>query len=131
MYKAKDHGMKGLSLKVVGIFGRAIGLISQKGMSKAAHVNADLVGSSRFQPTFNVGGISEAFQNPIMGDRFFSVFVVNGHFFSVNRVAANGSVNGSLVFFEVSCHNGAVPASDGVFLQLFSQIPVRLVIFAD
>ena len=80
MYKPKDHGMKGLSLEMVGIFAGAVDFIAQKGMPKAGHMYTDLVGAACLKTALYIGGVPETFQNLIMGDGILAVFVVDGHF---------------------------------------------------
>ena len=101
MHKAQYHGMKRLPLQVVRIFTRAVNLIPQKRVPDAGHMHADLMGPPCFQPAFNVGCVPETLQNLIMGYSFLPVLIVNGHLFTVNRMAADRPFHRPLVILQI------------------------------
>ena len=100
MLETKHHGVKCLPGKSpVRTFFRSVQHISQKGMSNAAHVYANLMGAASFQLTLYIGETAETFQYPVMGYCRFSVSYMHRHFFSFYRVSPDISFNGTLVLF--------------------------------
>ena len=60
----------------------------------------------------------------------FTIFMIDGHFFTICRMPSNRSLYGSLILFQISLHNCPVASADTVTFQLFCQIPVSNIIFA-
>ena len=104
--------MKRLPLKVIWISSRSVNLISKKRMSLTCHVYPDLMCTSCFQPALHISGIPETLQNLIMGHCIFAVFVINGHFLTVNGMTPDGSFDPASIFFKVSTDDCPVPSFD-------------------
>ena len=94
-----ERFMECLTFQVKRIFSRTIYSISKKWMADTGHMYTDLMGTSCFQAAFHIRILSKPFQNLIMSDSVFSVFVINCHFFPVCRVTPDRTFNGSCVFF--------------------------------
>ena len=60
----------------------------------------------------------------------FTIFMIDGHFFTICRMPSNRSLYCSLILFQISLHNCPVASADTVTFQLFCQIPVSNIIFA-
>lgn len=107
MNKAQHLGVQCLALQPgKRALARAVHVISQQRMSQTAHMHANLVGSSGFQPALNIGVLSEALQHPVMRYRILPVFVVHCHFFPVHRMAADGGVYNAFLLFDPSMDDG-------------------------
>ena len=85
-------------------------------MSEAGHVDTDLVGTARFQLTFDVGETGKTLKNTVMSDGTFPVGTVDCHFFAVNGMSADGGIYGTFIFFEISPYNCTITAVDGMLL---------------
>ena len=74
--------------------------------------------------------ISQTFKNFIMSNCRFSVFLIDSHFFAVNRMPSNRAFDGSLIFCYISADNANVDAVDGMFFDLLCNVYVTFIIFA-
>ena len=99
-------------------------------MPDACHVYTDLVSSSGFQLKLHISIISKTFKNFIMSNCRFSVFLIDSHFFAVNRMPSNRAFDGSLIFGYISADNANVDAVDGMFFDLLCNVYVTFIIFA-
>ena len=99
-------------------------------MPDACHVYTDLVSSSGFQLKLHISIISKTFKNFIMSNCRFSVFLIDSHFFAVNRMPSNRAFDGSLIFCYISADNANVDAVDGMFFDLLCNVYVTFIIFA-
>ena len=99
-------------------------------MSDTGHVHTDLVGTTCFKTTFHIRGLAKTFQHFVMCYCIFTIFMIDGHFFTICRMPSNRSLYGSLILFQISLHNCPVASADTVTFQLFCQIPVSNIIFA-
>ena len=99
-------------------------------MSKAGHMYTDLMGTTGFKAALDISRIPETFQNFIMGDSVFSIFVVDRHFFPVNWVTTDRAFYSTFIFLKITCHNSPVTPLDGMRFQLLGQITVSRVILA-
>ena len=69
MPDSQNLGMQRLTLKGKRTFSRAVYTVSQDRMADAAHMNTNLMSSSRFQLTLNISIISKSLQDSVVGDR--------------------------------------------------------------
>ena len=118
MNKAKNHCMKRLSLQMIRILTGTVHFITQKWMTDTCHMHTNLMRSACFQTAFHIGGIGKTLQYPVMSDCLFSVFVIDRHFFPVNRMAPDRALDGSFFLFDYTCYNRTVTTLDRVLLQL-------------
>ena len=65
-----------------------------------------------------------------MCNSMLSIFLINAHFFSVNRMAPNRSVNRSLIFCDYTMGNCIIYTGYRMLLELFCNVIVGKVILA-
>ena len=123
--------MKSLSLQMIRVFGRTIDRIPKQRMSQTCHMHANLVRTSGFQTAFYVRCIPKTLQHLIMGHGFLAVLMIDGHFFTVDRVPSDRSVHRSFVFLKIPLHNCTVSSLNTVFLELLCKVSVGSVFFTD
>ena len=120
MRKAQRAGVEGLpgaegeavldKLPVFGIdgaladFGAAVPLVIEQGMADGSHVDADLVGAARLQPTFHHRDEAEALQHLPVRDGPLSLLgvLVDAEAEAVIRVPADGAGDGAFVFGNIA-----------------------------
>ena len=71
-------------------------------------MHPDLVGSSSLQLKFHIRMLTETFQHPVMGDGFFSIPYMTGHFFPVSGVPSHRCAYRAGVFPDHACDNAPV-----------------------
>ena len=100
-------------------------------MADVLHVDADLVGASRFQTTFDEVDIAQPFEHPVMRHGVFAVLPVgeDGHFEPVAQAASDVSFDRSLFLFHVAPHQRVIDPVDRVVEKLSGQPGVGALVF--
>ena len=123
--------VESLASQVKGTFLWAINSITENGMPYAGHMHTDLVCPPGFQLTFNIRIISKALKHTVMCDGMAPIAGMDTHTLSVNGMAAYGSIDCSLVCFQVPDNNGMIFSCNLMLLKLQGQSLVCGVILTD
>ena len=115
MDKADDHGMQCLPFqRRIGLFCRAVHRISQKRMSDTGHVHPDLMGPPGLQTAFDIGVSPKTRQHPLMCHCPLAIVPVDGHFFALGGMTANGRIHRALILRKIADDDSPVPPGDGM-----------------
>lgn len=68
--------------------------------ARCLQMDPDLMSATGLQFKFHIGGVGKGFQYPIMGNRRFSVFLIDRHFFPLCGMSADRSLYPSCRFFH-------------------------------
>ena len=98
-------------------------------MPDTCHMHTYLMCTSRFKFKLHIRIISKAFKHFVMRNSWFSVFLVNSHFFTLDGMPTNRTFNGSFIIFYISTHNSYINSIDRMFLDLLRNIYMCLIIF--
>ena len=101
--------------------------IPQYRMTYGCHVNTDLMGPSCLQPAFDVGILSETFQDRIMRNRVSACTLTgsqDSHLLAVLRMPSDRSVDHTFIQAQIAVNNGPVAPVDGMVLQLLTETVV-------
>ena len=112
----------------------AVNRIAQQRVAQARHMDADLMGASRFEPALDMAHPRKALQHTVMSDgiaRMGANAAQHSHFLAIGRVAADGGIDRSLVLAQIADGDGVIDAADTVDLQLVCQMLMRRIIFRD
>ena len=96
-------------------------------MTYGSHVNTDLMGPSCLQPAFDVGILSETFQDRIMRNRVSACTLTgsqDSHLLAVLRMPSDRSVDHTFIQAQIAVNNGPVAPVDGMVLQLLTETVV-------
>ena len=113
--------MQSLPLQTKRTFCGTVNTVSEDRMPDTCHMYTDLMGTSGFQCTFNIGIISKSFQYTIVCHCSSAVWSMDAHFFSVCRVASDRSIDRSGILFEISVDDRMILSGDRVCLLIARQ----------
>ena len=100
-------------------------------MTDACHMDTDLMGSSGFKLTLDIGIISETFQNFVVGNGLPSIFTVSTHFLAVCRMTSDRCINRTGIFFDITMYDRNIDTTDRVYLLLFGKALMSFIVLAD
>ena len=116
MHKSQNPGMECLAFQGTVSAAGAVYRITEKRIPDARHVHANLMRAARLQAAFNVSMAAEAFQNAVVGDGFFAVFVIDRHSFAVGNMSSDGGIYRSFVPGKDAVNDGFITPCDGMIL---------------
>ena len=103
-------------------------------MSKACHMHADLMRSSRFKFAFYIAKAAVSLKYCIVCDSRLCAAVAvlkNCHFLAVCGVSADGCVDRAIILLKISGNYCVVYSADRVCFQLFCKRYMRRIVFCN
>ena len=93
-------------------------------------MHTDLMRASRLKLAFHISVFAiEFIQNMIMCDGFFAVFFIDRHLLAVNRMTTDLPLYGT-IFCKGSEYDCMIPSRDRMFLKLFCNALMCIIVFA-
>ena len=102
----------------------SVAFITEQGVADMFHVGADLMGTSRLEDTLHKGHIAIPFQHLIVCDGRFANLRIRRediHPQTILRVTSDIAFYPTLVFHEVTPHQGIIAAVGGLVEELLAQ----------
>ena len=128
MHEAKLLRVQALAvLPQLGLF-MAVDGVAQNRVAAIGHVDADLVRPARFQLTLDERIAGKALQHAPVRHGAAAVFLRDGHFLAVRRMATDGRVNGAGIVPDIAADDAHIRPGQAVILQLRGKRGVREVI---
>ena len=111
----------------------AVTLVVEQRMTLPRHVDANLVGTARFETAFDERDVVITFQHAPMGHGMLAVGTVleDVHFLPLARTAAYVARDSPLVLGEIAPHEGDIAAINRVVEKLLGQPCVGLLVLGD
>ena len=100
-------------------------------MSQTCHMYTNLMRTTCFQTTFNIRSLTETLQDFIMCNCLFSIFMVDRHLLTIDRMTPDRCVYSPFIFFDISLNNCTISSFNTVFLKLFCKVSVHHIILTD
>ena len=128
MHEAKFLRVQALAvLTQFGLFA-AVDHVPQDRVAAVGHVDADLVRPARFQLTLDKRIAGKALQHAPVRHGAAAVFLRDGHFLAVGRVAADRRIDGAGIVLDIAADDTHIRPGQTVILQLRGKRGVREVV---